>query len=150
ALLAAEVALVDRRVAGARPAELLPRPPASHGDEPERGRGAAVVVEPGVAALLVLHELRRARTELGREPGLPEIGRLDDVRVARDHRSFHGRPPKRSFSKVRGRTGRGFWIRPDRVLRGPPGGDAAEALVGGAPLLRRGAALRDRPRQPSG
>src|SRR5205807_6740224 len=56
-------------------------------------------------------------------------------------------PPKRSFSKQPGRTGRGVLSPPGRVLRRPGGGDAAEALLGGAPLLRRGAALRDGARQ---
>src|SRR5437660_9122675 len=54
---------------------------------------------------------------------------------------------KRSFSKQPGRTGRGVLSPPGRVLRRPGGGDAAEALLGGAPLLRRGAALRDGARQ---
>src|SRR5206468_12480242 len=59
---------------------------ARDGHEPERRRRAAVVVEPGVAALLVLHELRGARPELRSQPLLPEVRRLDDVGIAGDHR----------------------------------------------------------------
>src|SRR5262249_52147499 len=100
--VAAEVSLVDARVASTRPAELLARAVARYGDEAERRGRAAVVVEPRITALLVLHELRRPRPELGRQPRLPQFGRLDDVRVAGDHRSYlrvHPVPPKRSFSK---------------------------------------------------
>src|SRR5712691_6073441 len=60
-------------------------------------------------------------------------------------RTVHGYPA--IASKEGGQTGRGVLSPPARVLRRPRGGDAAEALLGGAPLLRRGAALRDGARQ---
>src|SRR4029453_1554394 len=78
-----EVALVDGGVARTRPAQLLARPAARDRHQPERRGRAAVVVEPRVAALVVLHQLGGVGTERGLEPALPQVGRFDDVGVAR-------------------------------------------------------------------
>ena len=69
-------------VARAGPLQLLGvRPDA--GDQPERLRRRRSHVQPGVTAVAVVDQLGRRVEVLLLEPALPEIGRLDGVRVAR-------------------------------------------------------------------
>ena len=57
---------------------------ADAGDEAERLGGVGAHVDPGVAAVAVVDQLGRGVEVLPLEPLLPEIGRLDGVRVGGD------------------------------------------------------------------
>ena len=85
----------DGLVARAGPLDVLRRL-ARRGVDAERRRLGVAPELPGVAALFVLHQLRRIRmaAKLRRHPLRPQIRRLHDVRVRRDQLVFtlHGTP----------------------------------------------------------
>ena len=70
-------------VGDAEPAELVERHPGRR-DEPDRVGLAADRGQPRVAALRVLHELRRLVRVLLGQPVGPDVGRLEDVAVGVD------------------------------------------------------------------
>src|SRR5262245_20934266 len=135
-------------VARAGPLELLGMR-ADARDEAERlGRGGAHV-EPGVTPVAVVHELRRGLEVLPLEPALPEVGRLDGVRVGRDDAVRAGHAEGLAGERARGEAddGEGERAAPTlAVLPAKRGRDASRRAIAGT----RRSAIRRRSPGPAG